>query len=243
MNIILCDDEEVYLQTLEKCILTWAEVHGCQSVIIIHRFRSSEDLVDAFEQGMHMDALFMDVQIPGEMNGLQAAQQIFSRNEHIPIVFLTNYPEYACDGYKVNALRYLRKPVNQADIDECMDLIRRRCLLLRENAVVFEASSQILSLPAETIISIEAVNRHLNITTVDKTGMYSIRGTLKMMEKQLANSLLVQCHRSYYVNIRYVMVIQNGMIKLSTGKQIPIGRSYSKHFIEFFKSYHGVGRQ
>ncbi len=242
MQVFICDDEEAYLRAFEQCVNNWAERRGHQAAIVLRRFRSSEDMVDAFEHGMHVDALFMDIQIPGEMNGIQAAQRVFLKNEHIPIIFLTNYPEYACDGYKVNALRYLRKPVNQADIDECMDLIWRRWLWLRENTVVFESSSQTLSLPSDTIIYIETINHHLNIVTVDEIGTYSIRCTFKAIESRLAESLLIKCHRSYYVNIRYVRSIKNGMIMLSTAQQIPIGRKYSRQFIELFKRYHGVGR-
>lgn len=243
MHIYICDDEDIYLQALENCITRWATGHGREAAISVHKFRSSEDMLDATECRPLPDMLFMDIQIPGEMNGIQAAQRFFSKNEHIPIVFLTNYVDFACDGYKVNALRYLLKPVTQADISECMDIAWRRWVMLQANAVIIESSSGTLSLPLETIICIEAVSHDLKIMTADGTGTHLIRYTFKQLKNQLTNSPLVQCHRSYIVNVRYVRGFQNRMITLSTGMQIPIGRKYSKQFIDAFKRFYGVRQQ
>ena len=243
MHVFICDDEEICLRALENCITRWAEEHSRRPSVTVRQFRSSEDMLDVMEHGPYPDMLFMDIQIPGEMNGIQAAQQVFSKNEHIPIVFLTNYIEFACDGYKVNALRYLLKPVTQADIDECMDIAWRRWLLLRETAIVLESHSNVLSLPAETILYIEAVRHDLKFFTVDQAGEHTIRYTFKQLKKQLTSGLLVQCHRSFIVNVRYVRGFQNGTITLSTGKQIPIGRNFSQQFVDAFKRYYGVGQQ
>ena len=105
MQIVVCDDEQIYLDIITQYIETWAMANGHLSSIVLRSFLSSEDLYEEWEKGMPIDMLIIDIQIPGEMSGLQVAKQIFSQNEYIPIVFITNYAEYACEGYQVNALR------------------------------------------------------------------------------------------------------------------------------------------
>ena len=78
MHLFICDDEESDLKALETCIMNWAEEHGRQSAVTVHSFHSSEELLSAWDRGMRPDMLFLDIQIPGEMNGIQAARQIFS---------------------------------------------------------------------------------------------------------------------------------------------------------------------
>lgn len=126
MNIILCDDEPLFLSSLEQKIGQWAQKNGRVNNILISKFTSSEDMLDAWEHGMQIDTLFLDIQIPGEMNGLSAAKQIRATNDYLPIVFITSFAQYAEEGYEVSALRYLRKPVTEDAVSQCMDIIWRR---------------------------------------------------------------------------------------------------------------------
>ncbi len=111
MNIIICDDEDVYLQTISDKVENWAQRFGRTSAVRFRLFHSSEELLEAWENGMKADLIFMDIQIPGEMNGLALTKYIHETDYYLPIALVTNYGEFVYDGYKVNALRYLRKPV------------------------------------------------------------------------------------------------------------------------------------
>lgn len=90
MNLILCDDEQIFLDSLHQKIMNWAKRSRHISGIILHCFTSSEDLLDAWQRGMTIDAMFLDIQIPGEMSGLAVAKEIHNDNEYLPIVFITS---------------------------------------------------------------------------------------------------------------------------------------------------------
>ena len=78
MNVVICDDEQIYLQSAAKKIEDWANEHRVSNAVLVRTFRSSEDLLDAWENGLHIDMLFIDIQIPGEMSGMDVAKQILN---------------------------------------------------------------------------------------------------------------------------------------------------------------------
>lgn len=165
MNLILCDDEQIFLDSLHQKIMNWAKRSRHISGIILHCFTSSEDLLDAWQRGMTIDAMFLDIQIPGEMSGLAVAKEIHNDNEYLPIVFITSFGEYAEEGYKVNALRYLHKPVSEQAVSECMDILWHRWSLRSKVALLLTCqhkfcdcllkTSYILKHPVITVSSIQ----------------------------------------------------------------------------------------
>lgn len=151
MNVVLCDDESLFLTSIEQKVRAWSEKNGRTGSVMIHAYASSEDLLDAWQHGLQIDALFWDIQIPGEMSGLALAKEIHQINEYIPIVFITSYGEYAEEGYTVNALRYLRKPISEQAIAECMDIFWQRWRLQHSDSLVMDLPTQLLRLPVKTI--------------------------------------------------------------------------------------------
>ena len=155
MNVIICDDERMFLTSIEQKVMQWAQKNGHSNGIVVHTFTSTEDLLDAWEHGLQIDVVFLDIQVPGELSGLAVAKEIHSNNEYIPIVFITSYGEYAEEGYVVNALRYLRKPVSERAIAECMDILWRRWELQHRECVMIELPTQVLRLPVQSILYAE----------------------------------------------------------------------------------------
>ena len=78
MNIVICDDEKQFLYSIKVKINSWAEKTGNTSGLMLHCFTSSEDVLDSWQHGLQIDALFMDIQIPGELNGLAALDTPYS---------------------------------------------------------------------------------------------------------------------------------------------------------------------
>ena len=119
LKVIICDDEKLYRSSIRQKIEYWALGRCREKEVFVSEFHSSEDMLESLEAGGDCQLLFLDIEIPGEMNGMKAAKKIYSHNPYLPIVFVTNYSNYACEGYEVNALRYRVKPVMQAAIDQC----------------------------------------------------------------------------------------------------------------------------
>lgn len=237
MNLILCDDEAVFLDALRQKIMYWAEVSGHASSIILHTFTSSEDLLDAWHHGMIADAFFLDIQIPGELSGLAVAKEIHSINEYLPIVFITNFGEYAEEGYKVNALRYLHKPVTQKAVSECMDILWKRWSVRNTDCILIETPSHILRLPINAIIYVEVLGHYCILHMTDNHQTYRVKKALDVLRRKLPNSLFVQCHRSFIVNILYIRNISDGGITMSNGMVLQMSRNYQSQLIQQFRQY------
>ena len=238
MNIVICDDEKISLNSLKKKIEQWALSNDCFGKIKIHTFTSSEDVIESFENGLPIDALFIDIQFPSENTGLVIAKRLHEINEYIPIVFVTSYSEYAMEGYKVNALRYLHKPVTEQMIDECMNVIWKQWLLKKGNHLTIETPTQFLSLPLEQIIFIEILGHHCTLHTADELGKYTTRKPLYTFEGKLPTSLFVKCHRSYIVNLMYVRQLVKNELHMSNGVIIPLGNKYKDDFIKNLRNYY-----
>ena len=110
MRITICDDEPFYTEAINASIGRWSMKHGVP--VHVRMCQSSEDLLSEIEKQIPDDVYFLDIQFLGEVTGLFLAQEIRKRNEQSIIVFTTNYEDYAIEGYKVNALRYLQKPIS-----------------------------------------------------------------------------------------------------------------------------------
>ena len=242
MTIILCDDEPIFLDSLKQKIEKWATKKGHLGSIIIHTFTSSEDLLDGWEHGMQFDAVFLDIEIPNELSGLAVAKEIYNSDPMVPIVFVTSYGQYAEEGYKVNALRYLRKPINEQAVNECMDILWRQWTVAQTECVTFDTPTKLLRLASKSILYIEAAGHYCIITTTDNTASeYKIKQAFKLVINQLPNEIFIQCQRSYAVNIMYIRHVANGVLTMSDGKRIQMGRGFQAELVKRLRQFYTEG--
>lgn len=240
MNIVICDDEQIYLQSIRSKIQDWSNEHHVSNAVIIRAFRSSEDLLEAWETGLHIDMLFLDIQIPGELSGMDVAKEIYRIDNSVPIAFITNYSEYACDGYSVNALRYIMKPFRPTAISECLDIAWNRWRLMQTEGVKIKTGKQTFVLSYKDIISFEARGHYVTVTLANSP-VIEYRTPFNTILNILPSGLFGQCHRSYIINIMYVRRIQPNSLLLSDNREIPIGSKYSDKFFDLFESYYQGG--
>lgn len=241
MNVIICDDEKMFLTSIESKIKAWAHKNDHIRGLMLYTFTSGEDLLDAWQHGLQVDALFLDIQIPGELSGLAVAKEIHRSNEYIPIVFITSYGEYAEEGYVVNALRYLRKPVSEQAIAECMNILWRRWILQHTECVVVDLPTQVLRLPVKSILYVEVRGHYCILKTTDSEQEYRFKQPLESIRKKLPIHLFVQCHRSYIVNLMYIRHIAAGNMTMADGTVLQIGRMYQTQLMKQFRHYYFEG--
>lgn len=237
MNIIICDDEQYYCDAIAAAVRAWAEAKHHTDAVMIHTYLSSEDLLEAWSHGLQIDMLFLDIQIPKELDGMKLAKKIFQQDERIPIAFVTNYSEYACEGYQVNALRYILKPVQQQAIDDCMNIAWHHWELAQTESIRIDTEKQTVLLPIQDILCVESFGHQLLIHSTSDAPL-QVRGRISDYEALLPASLFGRCHRSYIVNVKYVRRLQKDSLMLAGGKSIPIGRKYSPAFIHLFNQYY-----
>lgn len=238
MNVVVCDDERLCCDTVANAISAWAKEANAEHAIIVRCFSSSEDLAEALQNGLFADMLFLDIQIPGELSGLELARQLRAANSQAVIVFVTNYAEYACEGYSVDALRYLRKPIQQKQITECMNIAFRRWSLSRSENIVINTRKSVVSLRYQDILYIEIAAHNLRFHTINQIDALETRGRLLDVVASLPSELFVRCHRSFLVNLMYVRQLSTNTLMIAGATVIPLGRKYKASVADAFDQFY-----
>ena len=231
LKIALVDDNELDAKRLENAINTHLEKLGIKGAVDIftRAVNFIEDSKDVY------DCLFLDIDMPF-MSGMKCAHKLREANNRVPIIFETNYSSLAIDGYSVNALGFIVKPVKQEDVDEVLDkLLEKIKEEADETKIIVKVKSGYQSIALNEIKYIE-VNIH-DIYYHCKNDVYQSRGVLKEIEKQLPSDKFVNCSNCYLVNLDYIdSIVKNDVkigdeyLKISKNKKKAFIQAYLKHF-------------
>lgn len=171
-----------------------------------------------------------------ELSGMDVAHVIRRKAPHMSVAFATAYAEYAVDGYKVQALDYLLKPIKEADIERVLN----RYLNLRpkqEKVLILETDNELQRVSMNDIIFIEARGREVMITL--ENNIFKIKKSLIEMTGLLDEKQFIKTHRSYLVNLQHVIQLLKADVELDNGDLIPLSRRSAKDvqtaFINFYK--------
>ena len=234
MRITICDDEPFYMEAINASIGRWSMKHGVP--VHVRMCQSSEDLLSEIEKQIPDDVYFLDIQFPGEVTGLFLAQEIRKRNEHSIIVFTTNYEDYAIEGYKVNALRYLQKPIMDVQIYECLDIAYHQWALLHDTYLVFESGRMAHRIAYKSVYYVESKAHYIEIHTIGNNNVIEIRCKLNDFMEKLPDEMFKRCHRSYVVNQMYVQSIGRNEVVLTGQERLPISTKYREDLLNGFRS-------
>ena len=129
-HFVICDDDLTQQQVNENLIKQWAVNEGIPVRTTL--FSLAEAFLFHYEEDKSADVLLLDVEM-GEMDGVTFAKKIRSGNRGVQIIFITGYMDYILDGYEVEALHYLLKPVKSENL---FPVLNRAIKRLEENTKV-----------------------------------------------------------------------------------------------------------
>jgi DNA-binding LytR/AlgR family response regulator len=229
--IAVCDDDESVLKNVEAQLnILGKELNIAFTTYFFH---SAEELLMSYPQ--KVDLLFLDVQMPG-MSGLGLAQKIRQHDSTISIVFMSNYAKYAVKGYKVQAYRYLLKPIT-TDIfrEEIKDLILR-LENSRKRTIFIATREKSYSLAPQDIMYIETLpGKHLDFHCQDRK--IEVPANLRPWEEKLQNYDFYRCHNAYLVNLAYVDRVEKEQVILINGEILPVSRRKKAGLTDAFCHY------
>lgn len=153
------------------------------------------------EQYTPCDILLLDVEMP-HVNGMDAARQIRKRDKNVIIVFLTNLAEYAIQGYEVNALDFILKPIQYYAFSLRLDRAVERLQSHETRRIMIQLPEGRKYLETDQIYYLETLSKQLIYHT--RMGDYVTRGSLKKAEEELADYHFARCNQCYLVNLDYV---------------------------------------
>lgn len=226
----ICEDEPADLAYVKGMIGEWARKQSRE--VDIMEFPSAESFLFAYEEKKDFDMLLLDIEMGG-MSGVELAKKVREQNRGIQIVFITGYMEYISEGYDVEALHYLLKPVNAERLESVLDRAAER-IHTQEKALLLQSGGETVRIPLYEIRWIEVQKNYVTIHGKEK---HSIKRTLREMQREL-DERFFQTHRSYLVNLGYVKKITKSDVFLKDGTALPLARGlYDKlnqAFIRYF---------
>lgn len=180
-----------------------------------------------------VDLLFLDIQMP-ELNGLEFSKMV---PPHTRIVFTTAFEQYAIDGYKVNALDYLLKPISYVDFLQAANKAVQWFELLQQprdevQSIFVKSDYKLVQIELSKILYVEGLKDYIKIYEEDMPKPVLSLMSMKAMEELLPASRFMRVHRSYIVQKEKIRIIDRGRIVF--GKTyIPVSDSYKQAFQEF----------
>ena len=241
MHIAVCDDEALYREAVGQVICRWISMSGNNDTLL-SLFDSSEELLEQFERSCAIDLLFLDIKVPGELDGMNLAKEIRKINSDVHIVFITNYDEFVYEGYTVNALRYLRKPILDDDVFFCCSYVYNRIALQKHECIYFQSGNKRLTIKYAEILYAEIKSHSLYVFTTRESTPIKLSIKLSELEQRLPPKLFALCHRSYIVNLSRIRLLTRTRLVLTDGSSLPVSRTYSEKLNKKFDDYSQGGR-
>ena len=216
-RVALCEDEAVERDQIAGLCRDVFAALGLEAEIV--PFPSADDLLAAEAGGGAFDLYLLDIQMAGT-TGLELARQLYGRGVRDRIIFITGNPEYALEGYDVNPLHYLLKPVDRARLEAAA----RRAVEKRGlQQVVFRRGGKAVPIPVGEIRCLESRNHGVVVHLKDGEETFAL--SLNDAEQLVPAGMFCRCHRSYLVNLNWVRHASHSGVQLKDGGWLPMGRT------------------
>ncbi|UMB53734.1 LytTR family DNA-binding domain-containing protein [Lutibacter sp. A64] len=228
IQCIIVDDEPVAREILENHL---------QKIEAVNVIATCKNAIEAFNQinSNQIDLIFLDINMP-EISGLSFAKSI---NKNIKVIFTTAYREYAVDGFNLQAVDYLLKPISFQRILQAVNkylgentLVETSLateIIQEKNDFIFVRSDRkMVKINFSEINYIESLSDYIKFHLKDK--IIITRETISNIEAKLPQKEFIRIHRSYIVSISKINSFTNEFIEIHK-KALPISRSYKKEVL------------
>ncbi|HJC93529.1 MAG TPA: LytTR family DNA-binding domain-containing protein [Candidatus Phocaeicola excrementigallinarum] len=239
LTCAIIDDEPLALGLLESYVKKTPSLNLCGL------YSSAIEAMKALPDHP-VDLLFLDIQMP-DLNGLEFSRMV---PESTRIVFTTAFGQYALDGYRVNALDYLLKPISYADFTEAVNKAIQ-WFELKQKAeedpvgntagkeleyIYVKSDYKLIQVELDKILFIEGLKDYIKIHLEDMARPILSLTSLKSMEEKLPAERFIRVHRSFIVQKQKIKIIEKGRIIF--GKNyIPVSDSYKQELQNYVNKH------
>ncbi len=232
INVIIVDDEPLAQDVLETYVEKIPEFN------LVGKCRNAVEANVALKENK-IDLMFLDIQMP-QLTGIDFLKTL---SQPPMVIFTTAYPNYAIEGFELNALDYLLKPIS---LDRFLKASNKAIERLEQSKQVkvapsspetdymfVKADKKLVKVNYEDIVYIEGLKDYV-IIKMEQERVITLQ-TMKSLEEKLPPSRFKRIHRSFIVNIQKINAIVGNMVEVKEKNQVkhlPIGKNYRDELLE-----------
>jgi DNA-binding LytR/AlgR family response regulator len=230
IKTLIVDDEPLALDIIESYI---------EKIPDLELVARCDNAIDANEilQKEHVDLLILDIQMP-QMTGIELVKSLRKAPK---VIFTTAYSEYAVEGFELDAVDYLLKPVAfdrfMKAVNKVKDSSDKAHVAADDDYFFVKADKKLIKIHFNEILYIEGLKDYVIIKK--EAGRVIALQTMKSLEAKLPSNIFMRVHRSYIVNIAKIKaVVGNSLELMENGKtkDIPIGKNYKDDLITIIEN-------
>lgn len=218
LRVSICDDDVATLSQLEELVRQYLD----PGELCLATYSGYGEFLTTRQ---YVDLLFMDIDL-GDGCGIELAKEVKKTDSGTCVIFVTAHPEYVEESFEVEPVYFLVKPIRPDSFRRAMDRAMERLVAERQKSrltVTFQ--NRVSAVALRDISYIEFSVRSATI----HAGTWVLRTYEKLSSlQQRVDSRFIQCHKSYLVNMDYVIGFQGNTLELCGGVEIPVSQSRAK---------------
>ena len=229
VRIALVDDDASYREELIRYLKQYEQESG--ENFDITAFADGEEILDGYTASY--DIIVMDIAMTF-VDGMKAAEQIRQMDNEVVIIFITNMPQYAMNGYTVDALDYVLKPLSYYAFSQRIDRALTRMRRRGKKYISIPVKGGIKKLNISRITYVEIQDHDLIFHTT--TGALRSNGKLAEIEGQLDPKQFFRCGKSHLVNLEFVEGVENSDVQVGDDV-VQVSRTRRKALLDALNDY------
>ena len=206
---------------------------------LVGKFNSAQDAIKTILEDS-IDIVFLDIHMP-QLSGMEFARIVPSSCR---IIFTTAYDRYAIEGFRINALDYLMKPISYEEFVSSANRAMEWAELRRKaeetdndkQHIIVKSEYKYMQIAIKDIVFIEGLKDYVKIYLEDEKNPVTTLMSMKTLERFLPETKFLRVHRSFIVNTSKIKIIERTRIVFGN-HYIPVSESYKQAFTNYISSH------
>lgn len=229
MRILICDDEEKYINELKVHIEEYLRTYSIKADFFTTAYPK-----DIIKSDFSFDLAFLDIQMP-EIDGITLAKELKNRNSKVILFFVTAFEEYQDEAMDLHIFRFFEKPFDvkrlYSSLDKAMEFLDDTYI-----DIYLDKNNEQVRVPVDDIYYVKRENKRVTVFT--SSGEYCTKRNFNELIEKLPNTFFYLVHKSFLINVHYVtkygykeVCVNETKISVATRKQA----DFHRYWFEYVK--------